>query len=356
MGVPLLPLYGHHELRRQLTASAARKTLPASMLFHGPRGVGKQRLALWLAEYLLCSGEVPACHVCQSCRYIGALAHPDLHWIFPRPRPKDSDSDPESIREDMREAIGERLENHGLYAPPSGNEGIFVATIRALTTTAVITPAIGKRKIFIVGDAERMIAQEGSDQAANAFLKLLEEPPADTTVILTSSEPGALLPTIRSRVASVRVPRLPEASMREFLADPSFLEIVEDQRSVDESLRLAGGAPGALISGSGAERALVSARRIIDAATSSKPELAHATSLAQGGASARGAFSDTLESMVVVLSERVRNAIHHSDPNAALAAARGIEAVARAQQRADGNVNPQLITSRLIRELREMQA
>ena len=57
----------------------------------------------------------------------------------------------------------------------------------------------------MIGDAERMVAQEGSDQAANAFLKLLEEPPADTTLILTSSEPGALLPTIRSRSVSVRV-------------------------------------------------------------------------------------------------------------------------------------------------------
>jgi DNA polymerase-3 subunit delta' len=48
-----------------------------------------------------------------------------------------------------------------------------------------------------------MVPQEGADAAANAFLKLLEEPPADTTLILTSSEPGALLPTIRSRVVAL---------------------------------------------------------------------------------------------------------------------------------------------------------
>ena len=79
---------------------------------------------------------------------------------------------------------------------------------------------MARRKVFVIGDAERMVAQEGSDQAANAFLKLLEEPPEDTTIILTSSEPGALLPTIRSRVVAVRVPPLSGAEVSAFLADP----------------------------------------------------------------------------------------------------------------------------------------
>lgn len=350
--MPIIPLYGHQNLRRQLTSSAERGTLPASLLFHGPRGVGKQRLALWFAEYLLCDGDSPPCGTCQSCRYAGVLAHPDIHWYFPRPRLKDTDADSESIRDDINDEIRERLAKGGLYACPPGNEGIFVATIRALTRAAGTTPAIGKRKIFIVGDAERMVAQEGADQAANAFLKLLEEPLADTTIILTSSEPGALLPTIRSRVASVRVPRLRETEMREFLADPLFRDAMETGHSTEEMLRIAAGAPGALLAGSGPGRALAAARRIIDAAVSGNAPTIHATTLAQGGLAARGAFSETLESLVVILNERVRDALHRSDESAALSSAKGIEAVSRAQQHASHNVNPQLITSRLMRELR----
>src|ERR687890_755028 len=120
-------------------------------------------------------------------------------------------------------------------------------------------PAMGRKKVFVVGDAERMVAQEGSDQAANAFLKLLEEPPANTTIILTSSEAGALLPTIRSRVVAVRVAPLPEASVRQFLADPTVDPVLRDAGappSADERVRLAQGAPGALLAATGLRDAL----------------------------------------------------------------------------------------------------
>src|SRR5439155_14582105 len=117
------------------------------------------------------------------------------------------------------QAIAERTAKNGLYTPPSGSDGIFVATMRAVVRAAAMSPALAHRKVFVVGDAERMVSQEGSDQAANAFLKLLEEPPADTTLILTSSEPGALLPTIRSRSVAIRVAPLTEAEVRAFLAD-----------------------------------------------------------------------------------------------------------------------------------------
>src|SRR5918999_492639 len=203
----IVPLFGHESLRRRL---------PGSILFHGRRGVGKQRLALWLGQLLLCAagGERP-CGVCQHCRYSSALVHPDLHWYFPRPRLKDADADSQTVQEDYADAIAERVEQRGLYPPTDGTEAIFVAAVRALLRQAVLSPALARRKAFVVGDAERMVPQEGSDQAANAFLKLLEEPPADTTLILTSSEPGALLPTIRSRVVAIRVPALPDRSIRE---------------------------------------------------------------------------------------------------------------------------------------------
>ena len=350
--MPLIPLFGHETLKKSLKESVERGTLPASILLHGPRGVGKQRLAHWLAQLLLCTGETKPCGACQSCRNANELRHPDIHWFFPRPRLKDSDPDAEMIRDDIHEAIEERQASSGLYAPASGSEGLFVATVRALVQTASMKPALGARKVFIVGDAERMVAQEGADQAANAFLKLLEEPPADTTIIITSSEPGALLPTIRSRVAPIRVTTVSDADVRLFLGHPAVAAFLEGDASVEDRIRLAAGAPGRLLAGEGPAKAMAAARRLYDAATGPAEAPLYAASLAQGAASARGVFSDILESLIVILNERTRDAVGRKNDLLALRTSRAVEAVARAQQQADGNVNPQLITAKLLRELR----
>src|SRR5947207_12567341 len=98
----IVPLFGHHELRARFEDAIARDTLPAALLLQGPRGVGKQRLALWLAQRLLCDtpSAAGACGKCQGCRFALELKHPDLHWYFPRPRQKDSDVDLDDVRED----------------------------------------------------------------------------------------------------------------------------------------------------------------------------------------------------------------------------------------------------------------
>ena len=147
--------------------------------------------------------------------------------------------------EDNQDAVAERLANGELYGPPSGSDGIYVATVRAIVQQASLTPAMAAKKVFIIGDADRMVPQEGAEFAANAFLKLLEEPSAKTTLILTSSEPGALLPTIRSRSVGVRVPPLTASAMRAFLADPIVSSALDESgapRSATERLSLAGGA------------------------------------------------------------------------------------------------------------------
>ncbi|MEO8910263.1 MAG: hypothetical protein ABI408_08550 [Gemmatimonadaceae bacterium] len=351
--MPIVDLYGHEPLRKRLSDSVRAETLPASLLFQGTHGIGKQRLALWLAELLFCTAADAPCGACTACKYVRSLNHPDLHWVFPRPRLKDADPDQEQVRDDYAEAIAERAENGGLYAAPSGSEGIYVATIRSLVLRASRTPAMGRRKVLIVGDAERMVPQEGADMAANAFLKLLEEPPADTTIILTSSEPGALLPTIRSRVVTVRVPLVPDAAVRSFVEDPQVRKILdkESKSSTNERVRLAAGAPGRLLTGGDDARATMSARKIIDAATSPRRASHYSAALAQGSAGARGAFTDTLNALVDLLGERVRDALHKNDDSAAAAASKAVDAVLRAQTQASGNVNPQAITAKLIRDL-----
>jgi DNA polymerase-3 subunit delta' len=353
--VPIVELYGHEQLRERLAESISAGTLPASLLFQGPRGVGKQRLALWLAQRLLCTEAGSPCGACKTCRYVAELTHPDLHWIFPRPRLKDSDPDLEQVRDDYAEATVERAAANGLYAAPSGTEGIYVATVRSLVQRAVISPAMGKRKIFIIGDAERMVPQESADMAANAFLKLLEEPPADTTIILTSSEPGALLPTIRSRVVAVRVPLVPDSAVRAFVENPVVKKALDAKAkmSTSERVRAAAGAPGRLLTGETDARATINARKIVDAATSARRSAVYSTALSQGSAGARGAFADTLEALVELLGERARDALHKDDVSAAASAARAVDAVLKAQTYASGNVSPQLITAKLIRDLSE---
>lgn len=359
--VPIVPLYGHQRVFDRLASAHQRGALPASLLLEGSPGVGKQRLALELARLLLCTAPSSgrACGACQGCRYTAELQHPDLYWIFPRARPKDSDQDSPAVLRDYSEAIAGRVAAHGLYAPPDPAHGIFVATVRAILHAAQLSPAIGRLKVFVIGDAERMVVQEGTDMAANAFLKLLEEPPANTVLLLTSSEPGALLPTIRSRLVSIRIPTLADAEVRQFLGD----SLVQEQgrefglsSRMDDNLHVAAGAPGNLLAGSAPTEAASAAASLLDAATSSRRSLLYRTAFAQGVSGARGQYSLMLEALTVALRERVRGALARGDDEAAYRATLAVQAVEQARQRAFGNVNPQLATVELLISLRDAMA
>jgi DNA polymerase-3 subunit delta' len=351
----LLPLIGHLSLRARLDEQISRGALPASLLFQGPPGIGKQRLALWLAQRLLCSGENPPCGECQHCRYTLEGAHPDLQWFFPLPRMK-AGPDPaiEDVRHEYADAIKDRVDAHGLYVRPDGSHGIYKYVARALVQEAVRTPAMAARKVIIVGDAERMVPQESSPEAANAFLKLLEEPPATTTIILTTSEPGSLLPTIRSRVVSVRVAPLSETEVRAFLAQPPAADAA-GKGSVADLVRLAGGAPGTLIGGGDRGVAIERARKLLNAAGGSR-EVALRAAFVQGSSKARGGFSDVLDAMTVLLHDRARTALGNGDGDRAAASVKAVRLVEDAKRAAEGNVNPQLVTAQLLRQLEEIGA
>lgn len=355
--VPLVPLFGHDALRRRLADSAARSALPASLLIEGRRGIGKQRLALWLGQLLLCTGEGQRpCGKCASCRYSAELVHPDLRWFFPRPRLSSTDPTAQEILDDQAEAVGARVADFGLYPPPSGSDAIFVATVRALVQFAAYSPSISTRKVIIVGDAERMVPQEGADQAANAFLKLLEEPPSDTTIILTSSEPGSLLPTIRSRVITVRVAPVPNSAVAEFLHDPHVMKALgalDLPQSESERIALAAGAPGTLLGVTASGEAMKVARSMLEAVSGSRSDRIRAA-FALSAAGARGGFSELLDALTVALHARVRDASGSSIPAAGERASRAIDLVEGAKLRASGNVNPQLIASAMIRAMSEL--
>ena len=355
--VPLVPLFGHDALRRRLADSAARSALPASLLIEGRRGIGKQRLALWLGQLLLCTGEGQRpCGKCASCKYSAELVHPDLRWFFPRPRLSSADPTAQEILDDQAEAVRARVAEFGLYSPPSGSDAIFVATVRALVQFAAYSPSISKRKVIIVGDAERMVPQEGADQAANAFLKLLEEPPSDTTIVLTSSEPGSLLPTIRSRVISVRVAPVPNSAVAEFLHDPHVakaLAALDLPQAESERIALAAGAPGTLLGATASGEAMKVARSMLDAVSGSRSDRMRAA-FALSSAGARGGFSELLDALTVALHGRLRDASGSGNAAAGERASRAIDLVEGAKLRANGNVNPQLIASAMIRAMSEL--
>ncbi|PYP78932.1 MAG: hypothetical protein DMD35_09970 [Gemmatimonadetes bacterium] len=352
--MPLLTLHGHEQIRRRLDDAISRGALPGSLLLQGPMGVGKQRLALWLGQRLVCDGAEPRpCGSCQHCRYALAGAHPDIHWYFPRPRLKDTDPSTEDVEDDFREAVGERTKT-GVYPPPPPEDAILIATIRAMAHSASLLPALAARSVYVLGDADKLVVREDAEFAAGAFLKLLEEPPPRATIVLTSSEPGALIPTIRSRVVALRVPPLSPAAVDAVLAEPAMreaLSAVDVPPRAEEQRRLAHGAPGALLAQGEWLGALARARSLLDAATASDRREQMRASLGQGGAKARGAFTTALDALTMLLHERSRAAVERGNHRGARIAARALDLVEDAKELATGNVNPQLITSELLRRL-----
>ncbi|MBI3793042.1 MAG: AAA family ATPase, partial [Gemmatimonadetes bacterium] len=336
--MPIIPLFGHGALRDRLAESALRGTLPSSLLVHGPRGVGKQRLALWLATLLLCDQADAPCGACPNCKLSFELAHPDLTWVFPRTRDDDgSDDSPDEVMGNLGDAVTSRCEANGLYPAPPGNAGIFIGATRAIVREGLRRPAMARRRVIVVGEADRM-AQGGHEESANAFLKLLEEPPAGTMLILTSSEPGALLPTIRSRVVSVAARPLGDADVQRFVEHPLVAAHLDKAGTepVAARVRRARGLPGALLNAADVSAARENAARILAAAGSDRAERYRAA-FVQGATGARGAFSDTLDALVVLLRERMEGALAQGDVRRSRAAARAIPAVLATAERAQGN-------------------
>src|SRR5437867_5694185 len=264
--MPIPPLYGHEGIRHRLVGAIASGRLPQALLFEGPPGVGKQRLALWLAQALLCkAGKGEPCGECLPCRLVLNLSHPDVHWFVPlEPSKKGGDADKQV--ELVEEALGEEMaarRQQPLYEPPSGLASHGIAAVRLLLRRLVLTPAMGRRKVFLIGDADRLVPQTGAEAAANALLKALEEPPADTVFVLPTAAPDALLPTILHRVVRARVARLPDSIVAAF----AQRELGETgQHELAQRVALADGRIGRLLAdGAGRARGAQAAERILAA-------------------------------------------------------------------------------------------
>lgn len=356
--MPITPLAGHSGLRNRLADAINADRLPKLLLFIGPSGVGKQRLGLWLAQRLVCTapGSVEPCGVCQSCRQVLDLAYPDLHWFVPVLRPKAGESDKQ--QEEVAEALGNVMKSRRekpLWSPPDGLAGHFMATSQLLLKRASLTPAAGRRKVFIVGGAERLVPQESSPEAANALLKLLEEPPADTWIILTCTDLGRVLSTIRSRAVTLRVPPISDAEVRDFLRSAAGLSGPELEERVTRS-------HGSIGQALAEDKGTASARRAADevlAAVAAGPTSRLERSMRQGTFAARGDFTEMLDALALRLEGALRW-VHGIPGGASLDSFGGadagsllamLEKVQTARATAQGNVNPQLLLAVLGQEL-----
>src|SRR5213082_93406 len=201
-------LIGNEEVKEALRHLLASGRMPGSLLFTGEAGIGKKLFALELAKALNGRNRagVEACDECSSCRRIE-------NSIFP----------PFSEVKDNNERM--ICSEHGDVAMVRPYKQIIrVKPMRELEREANFRPFEGAARVFIVEDAEYM-----NDQAANALLKTLEEPPSTSHLILTTANPTALLATIRSRCQTIRFAPIPAAEVEKFLLEQESLP-AEDAR------------------------------------------------------------------------------------------------------------------------------
>ncbi len=360
----LPPLMGHQGACARLADAVRTGRLPQVIVISGPAGVGRQRLALWLAQLVFCERrELEPCRQCRACRLVEGLAYADLHWFVPIPRPKAAD--PDKAVDEAAEALGEVMEERRarpLYGPPDGMASHSMASVRLLHRRASLTSVEGGRRVFILGDAERLVPQESSQEAANALLKLLEEPPPGSLFVLTTTDPRRLLPTIRSRAVPVRINRLEDAEVRAFLAE--HVRPLLSAAALEERVALAGGSIGqALEADDDTGKAYRAAGQLLEAVLAG-PAAGYERALKQAPFSARGEFTAMLDALADTLGDAARGALGQptrrpvpqallgrTDPAPLL---RAMERVAEAREAAYGNVNPQILLAVLGEDLAEV--
>lgn len=162
---------GHTHIQRFLRQSVASGRVAHAYAFVGPEGVGKATMAKAFAQVLLCADgrSDDACGRCRMCHQFERAMHPDFHWVSP------------------------------------AGGAVRIEQVRALRQSLSLRAFEAMRKVAVIDQADLL-----TDQAQNALLKLLEEPPEGAVLIIVTSNEGALLSTVRSRCQIVRFKGLPK--------------------------------------------------------------------------------------------------------------------------------------------------
>jgi DNA polymerase-3 subunit delta' len=208
--MPFREVIGHRKLVALLSRSVERESLPPSLIFAGPAGVGKRLIAIATAQALNClhprHPQTPAsdtvyydaCGTCAACTRIVRGMHPDV-----------------------------------LVIEPGDNGSIKIEAIRDLVDRAGYRPFEGRRRVVIIDDADAMVPH-----AQNALLKTLEEPPSASVFILVSARPDALLLTVQSRCPRLR--------FRELGPDDVAAALIRQGKSETEARATAATANGSI--------------------------------------------------------------------------------------------------------------
>lgn len=218
--------------REVLTRGVSQDRVAHAYLFYGPDGIGKRAVALAFAQTLQCLNEQERpCNQCVPCHKISRMIHPDIRLLFPHP----NDASPEDIGERIRLLGANPYSPVDFVRRPSLTDSSKVSNKQAIYTVARINeelrramsfkPVEGRYKIAILTDVEAM-----RQEAANAFLKLLEEPGPSTVFMLITSRPDKVLPTIMSRCQQLRFDPLSISDIEQGLT--SRLEIDESKASM----------------------------------------------------------------------------------------------------------------------------
>jgi len=176
-------LYGHEKAIAILKNAMANNRIAHAYLFYGMEGIGKRTVASLFARALNCEGDPPPCDACASCRKAQHQNHPDIITIT------------------------------------AEGQFIKIGAVKELQEQMKFRPREGRRRVFIVPEADRMNAA-----AANALLKTLEEPSAGNILLLTTSRPHALPVTILSRCQHLRFTPLPREEVDRYLREKESLD------------------------------------------------------------------------------------------------------------------------------------
>ncbi|MCD6594998.1 DNA polymerase III subunit [bacterium] len=192
------------EARRFLWQSYISNRISSAYLFTGQSGVGKFVMAMEFIKFLKCPNRTDGtyCGECNSCRTITNWNNPDILILFPMPSTVWE-------RENLLQQAYEDFRNSPYMRPAfSKSTQILLNMIRDVQHFLATPSTLSGGKFVIVADAHKM-----NKQAANAFLKTLEEPPQDAHIILTTDRAESLLPTILSRTQILRFRRMSTAQI-----------------------------------------------------------------------------------------------------------------------------------------------
>ena len=217
-------IVGHDDLKKRLIQSVNENRVAHAQLFVGTEGSGKMALAIAYAQYINCQNrtESDSCGVCPSCKKYMSLSHPDLHFIFPTATNKSVKKDPESdlFLAEWREYFSDcqgyvNLSEWFDKLDIENKQGIInVRDASTVIRKLSFKSYESEYKVVILWMPEKL-----NVFSANKLLKLIEEPPEKTLLLLVAENQEEVLSTIRSRCVLVKVPRLDTAVIKDALVE-----------------------------------------------------------------------------------------------------------------------------------------